>query len=197
MNKRHAHTFHKLLHPSPVSFVPDTIAFLRQWHLLAPLNAHVVSSGTVTNTRTPPDCMSFKMTTVTSDLLSKPQIFSYTTLNVETSFYCQVTNLGAVILPNGLWSMEMLQKYICWVRTTLQPIMMADAERILLAYYQFVRQDGRHSASRVTIRMLESLVRIAQVGVLILCNTQNRGPILLCCAPERCQPLMGCGLGHQ
>ena len=60
----------------------------------------------------------------------------------------------------------MLQQYICWVKG-FRPRMSPEAEAILLQYYQLQRRSGCRDAARTTIRMLESLVRIAQVRHLI------------------------------
>ncbi|KAK9824018.1 hypothetical protein WJX72_006994 [[Myrmecia] bisecta] len=63
--------------------------------------------------------------------------------------------------PQG-WTIDMLQKYLCWVKATFQPVLSSEAEQLLLAYYQSQRQALDRSAARTTIRMLESIIRIAQ-----------------------------------
>ena len=47
-------------------------------------------------------------------------------------------------------------------------LMCAGWLQVLKAYYQALRQGEARSASRTTIRMLESLVRVAQVGLLLV-----------------------------
>lgn len=56
----------------------------------------------------------------------------------------------------------MLQQYISWVQQ-LKPHMTPKAESILLRYYQLQRQSSCRDAARTTVRMFESLIRIAQV----------------------------------
>lgn len=61
------------------------------------------------------------------------------------------------------WTIDMLQKYVVWAKATFQPSLTAEAEAVLVAYYQSLRQAADRSAARTTIRMLESLIRVAQV----------------------------------
>lgn len=63
-----------------------------------------------------------------------------------------------------VWNVATLQRYILWVKARFTPVVTREAETILQAYYQHQRQAFGHSASRVTIRMLESLIRISQVN---------------------------------
>jgi DNA replicative helicase MCM subunit Mcm2 (Cdc46/Mcm family) len=60
------------------------------------------------------------------------------------------------------WPIAALTEYIKWTKK-FQPVLSTAAEAVLLAYYQQLRNSAERSASRTTIRMLESLVRIAQV----------------------------------
>ena len=58
--------------------------------------------------------------------------------------------------------MERLQQYICWAKR-FEPLMTVEAESVLAQYYQIQRQSSVSEASRTTVRMLESLARLAQV----------------------------------
>jgi DNA replicative helicase MCM subunit Mcm2 (Cdc46/Mcm family) len=62
------------------------------------------------------------------------------------------------------WTIDVLQKYMVWVKRAFQPVLTPEAEALLVAYYQSLRQAQERSAARTTIRMLESLIRVAQVG---------------------------------
>ncbi len=62
------------------------------------------------------------------------------------------------------WTIDTLQKYFVWVKGAFQPVLTPEAEALLVAYYQSLRQAQDRSAARTTIRMLESLIRVAQVG---------------------------------
>lgn len=62
-----------------------------------------------------------------------------------------------------LWSMEKMKTYFCLIRT-LQPALSDAGNQVLLRYYQMQRQSGARSAARTTIRLLESLIRLAEGG---------------------------------
>ena len=57
--------------------------------------------------------------------------------------------------------MEKMKAYFCLVKR-LQPQVGADASSVLTCYYQLQRQNADRSAARTTIRMLESLSRLAE-----------------------------------
>ena len=61
------------------------------------------------------------------------------------------------------WPLEALRQYIAWVKQTFQPALSAEAEEVLLGYWRLVRNAADRQASRSTVRMLESLIRLAQV----------------------------------
>eukprot|EP00002_Diphylleia_rotans_P003105 TRINITY_DN1208_c0_g1_i5.p1 TRINITY_DN1208_c0_g1~~TRINITY_DN1208_c0_g1_i5.p1 ORF type:complete len:690 (+),score=132.60 TRINITY_DN1208_c0_g1_i5:677-2746(+) len=67
-----------------------------------------------------------------------------------------------------LWPFEKLQAYIAYVKAKFQPMLTAHAEEILKKYYQFQRQLNGHGGARTTIRMLESIVRIAQAHARLM-----------------------------
>uniref|UniRef100_A0A0A9XC16 DNA helicase MCM9 n=2 Tax=Lygus hesperus TaxID=30085 RepID=A0A0A9XC16_LYGHE len=60
-----------------------------------------------------------------------------------------------------LWSVEKLQAYFSIVKS-LQPQLSEDASTILKEYYRVQRRNVLTNASRITVRLLESLVRLAQ-----------------------------------
>ena len=75
------------------------------------------------------------------------------------------------------WSEQQLKEYVLYVKT-LQPVLTRDAEEMLKWYYQKQRQlvaNKRQSVdSRTTIRMLESLVRLAQAHARLMAHDQVR-----------------------
>lgn len=64
-------------------------------------------------------------------------------------------------------SIETLRQYIAWVKT-FHPVMSPQAEQILVNYYQLRRKSSSRQASRTTIRLLESLVRLAQAHARLM-----------------------------
>jgi hypothetical protein len=58
----------------------------------------------------------------------------------------------------------MLRSYIYYVKDAFQPTLTPEAEQVIVNYYQLQRRSnaGNRNQARTTIRMLESLVRLAQ-----------------------------------
>nr|XP_014346219.1 PREDICTED: DNA helicase MCM9 [Latimeria chalumnae] len=75
-------------------------------------------------------------------------------------------NKGMPSRSEKLWSMEKMKTYFCLIKT-LQPRVSDEANAILARYYQMQRQSDNRSAARTTIRMLESLIRLAEELVLV------------------------------
>lgn len=60
------------------------------------------------------------------------------------------------------WSLGRMQAYLAHVRAKFNPTVSKPAQDILSAFYQLQRASESRSAARTTIRLLESLVRLAQ-----------------------------------
>ncbi|RLN89209.1 hypothetical protein BBJ28_00011483 [Nothophytophthora sp. Chile5] len=71
-----------------------------------------------------------------------------------------------------LWSIPKLQAYICHVKTKFQPQLCRSAITILQRYYQLQRAADGRSAARTTIRLLESLTRLAQAHARLMCHAE-------------------------
>ena len=62
---------------------------------------------------------------------------------------------------DSLWSLEKIKAYFSVIKC-LKPQVSGDANSILMRYYQLQRQRDRCVTARTTIRMLESLSRLAE-----------------------------------
>lgn len=71
-----------------------------------------------------------------------------------------------------LWDLEKLQLYLAYTRQHYKPQMTQDAECILQRFYTLARGSREVGAARTTIRMLESLVRLAQAHARLMHHTQ-------------------------
>ncbi|XP_036406174.1 DNA helicase MCM9 [Megalops cyprinoides] len=84
---------------------------------------------------------------------------------IISSFILQ--NKGGRSESESLWSMEKMKAYFCLVKS-LQPRMSQEANSILVRYYQLQRQSTSRNAARTTIRMLESLGRLAEAHARLM-----------------------------
>jgi DNA helicase MCM9 len=64
-----------------------------------------------------------------------------------------------------IWSLETFKSFITFAKTSFQPILTFEANEVLKAYYQRHRSSDFRNAARTTIRLLESLIRLAQSHV--------------------------------
>ncbi|KAG7674017.1 putative DNA helicase MCM9 [Nannochloris sp. 'desiccata'] len=69
---------------------------------------------------------------------------------------------------SATWGVESLRQYIAWVKSTFHPTMTQSAEQVLSGYYQLRRGAAGRHAARTTLRLLESLVRLAQAHARLM-----------------------------
>ncbi|KAJ8754804.1 hypothetical protein K2173_012728 [Erythroxylum novogranatense] len=67
-----------------------------------------------------------------------------------------------------MWTLSMLRRYIYFVKGYFRPILTKDAEKVISSYYQLQRKSATHNAARTTVRMLESLIRLAQAHARLM-----------------------------
>ncbi|KAL5563310.1 hypothetical protein UlMin_033661, partial [Ulmus minor] len=66
------------------------------------------------------------------------------------------------------WPFPMLRRYILYVKGKFRPVLTKDAETVISSYYQLQRRSATHNAARTTVRMLESLIRLAQAHARLM-----------------------------
>ncbi|NXA47079.1 MCM9 helicase, partial [Nothocercus julius] len=76
-------------------------------------------------------------------------------------------NKGFPSKSEKLWSMEKMKTYFCLIKS-LQPKLSEESHVVLARYYQRQRQSGGRSAARTTIRLLESLIRLAEAHARLM-----------------------------
>ncbi|XP_060046529.1 DNA helicase MCM9 isoform X2 [Erinaceus europaeus] len=79
-------------------------------------------------------------------------------------------NKGYPSKSEKLWSMEKMKTYFCLIRN-LQPTLSDVGNQVLLRYYQMQRQSDSRNAARTTIRLLESLIRLAEAHARLMFRT--------------------------
>ncbi|XP_066371272.1 probable DNA helicase MCM9 isoform X2 [Miscanthus floridulus] len=72
------------------------------------------------------------------------------------------------------WTPPKLRRYINYVRRQFKPVLTKEAERVISSYYQLQRKSGIHNAARTTVRMLESLIRLAQAHARLMFRNEVR-----------------------
>uniref|UniRef100_A0A8C5SZC3 DNA helicase MCM9 n=1 Tax=Malurus cyaneus samueli TaxID=2593467 RepID=A0A8C5SZC3_9PASS len=85
--------------------------------------------------------------------------------HIISSFILQ--NKGCPSESEKLWSMERMKTYFCLIKS-IQPKLSEESNLILVRYYQMQRQNDCRNAARTTIRLLESLIRLAEAHARLM-----------------------------
>ncbi|NXN83230.1 MCM9 helicase, partial [Bombycilla garrulus] len=85
--------------------------------------------------------------------------------HIISSFILQ--NKGCPSKSEKLWSMEKMKTYFCLIKS-IQPKLSDESNLILVRYYQMQRQSDCRNAARTTIRLLESLIRLAEAHARLM-----------------------------
>ncbi|KAK3185091.1 hypothetical protein Dsin_032377 [Dipteronia sinensis] len=67
-----------------------------------------------------------------------------------------------------IWPLAMLRRYIHFVKGYFRPVLTKEAEKVISSYYQLQRRSAAQNAARTTVRMLESLIRLAQAHARLM-----------------------------
>ncbi|KAJ9707451.1 hypothetical protein PVL29_002468 [Vitis rotundifolia] len=68
----------------------------------------------------------------------------------------------------NIWPLPLLRRYINFVKGYFKPVLTKEAEKVISSYYQLQRRSATHNAARTTVRMLESLIRLAQAHARLM-----------------------------
>ncbi|NXA76340.1 MCM9 helicase, partial [Thryothorus ludovicianus] len=85
--------------------------------------------------------------------------------HIISSFILQ--NKGCPSKSEKLWSMERMKTYFCLIKS-IQPKLSDESNLVLVRYYQMQRQSDCRNAARTTIRLLESLIRLAEAHARLM-----------------------------
>lgn len=77
-------------------------------------------------------------------------------------------SINDLTASSELWPLQRLQSYIAYIKYNCCPIMTDTCSKILQAYYCLQRKSDYTGLARNTIRMLESLIRIAEAHAKLL-----------------------------
>ncbi|KAE8712927.1 putative DNA helicase MCM9 [Hibiscus syriacus] len=62
----------------------------------------------------------------------------------------------------NIWPLSILWWYIGYAKKHFKPVLTKEAKKVISSYYQLQRRSATHNAARTTVRMLESLIRLAK-----------------------------------
>ncbi|NWW39056.1 MCM9 helicase, partial [Panurus biarmicus] len=85
--------------------------------------------------------------------------------HIISSFILQ--NKGCPSKSGKLWSMERMKTYFCLIKS-IQPKLSDESNLVLVRYYQMQRQSDCRNAARTTVRLLESLIRLAEAHARLM-----------------------------
>ncbi|EGG22705.1 MCM family protein [Cavenderia fasciculata] len=93
----------------------------------------------------------------------------------------------------ALWNIETIQSYVHYVKSAFQPMFSQEARQLITLYYEKQRGSADRNEARVTTRLLESLVRLAQAHARLMFRNVVEVQdsimaiyLLECCAESAC-----------
>ncbi|KAI5448384.1 variant 3, DNA helicase mcm9 [Lathyrus oleraceus] len=68
----------------------------------------------------------------------------------------------------NIWPLSTLKRYVHYLKEKFRPVLTREAEAVISSYYQLQRRSATDNAARTTVRMLESLIRLAQAHARLM-----------------------------
>ncbi|XP_038991118.1 probable DNA helicase MCM9 [Hibiscus syriacus] len=68
----------------------------------------------------------------------------------------------------NIWPLSILWWYIGYAKKHFKPVLTKEAKKVISSYYQLQRRSATHNAARTTVRMLESLIRLAKAHARLM-----------------------------
>ncbi len=113
-------------------------------------------------------------TAIASPLLSRFDLILILEDRVDPDHDTRVSNFilqrttETVAAEPVLFTMDKLQAYVSLVKTKFQPALHIEAQKMIEAYYLYQRKRDGTSGARTTIRLMESLIRLAQAHARLM-----------------------------
>jgi DNA helicase MCM9 len=67
-----------------------------------------------------------------------------------------------------LFTTEKMQAYVSLIKAKFQPVLHIEAQKLIEAYYLYQRKRDSNASARTTIRLMESLIRLAQAHARLM-----------------------------
>jgi DNA helicase MCM9 len=111
-------------------------------------------------------------TAIASPLLSRFDLILILEDRADPDHDLRVSNFilsrTIAVQEEPMFNLEKLQAYVTLVKAKFQPVLHIEAQKMIEAYYLYQRKRDGSSGARTTIRLMESLIRLAQAHARLM-----------------------------